>query len=310
LTEHSHHSGRHVGSKLKIGIMLTGFILLVELTGGFLSHSLALLSDAGHVFADVVALSLSWYGVRQAERPSSGGITFGYHRVGVIIAIVNAVSIFAIAGVIFYEASRRLGEPPEINSPLMLSAAVVGLGINVFIAFWLHREQRSNLNVRSAYWHALGDALASIGVIAGAIIILATGWFLADPVISILIGLIIILAAWRILREGMRVLLEAAPPHVNTAELVEALNRLPGVKDVHDVHVWSISPELHSMSCHVLIDDLPTSEAAAIRGAIEDVLRRQFDINHVTLQMECEQCDANDLFCSLRFAPRHDEGNS
>ncbi len=310
MTEHSHHSGRHVGSKLEIGIMLTGFILLVELIGGLLSHSLALLSDAGHVFADVVALSLSWYGVRQAERPSSAGMTFGYHRVGVIIAIVNALSIFAIAGVIFYEAYRRLGEPPEINSPLMLSAAVVGLGINVFVASWLHREQKSNLNVRSAYWHALGDALASIGVIVGAIIIMIAGWYLADPIISLMIGFIIVLAAWRILREGMRVLLEATPPHVNTEEMVEALLRHPGVKDVHDVHIWSISPELHAMSCHVLIDDIPTSEAADIRGAIQEVLRRQFDIDHVTLQMECEQCAANDLFCSLKFAPRHDEGDA
>ncbi|UCC61357.1 MAG: cation transporter [Dehalococcoidia bacterium] len=290
--------------------MLTGFILLVELIGGLLSHSLALLSDAGHVFADVVALSLSWYGVRQAERPSSAGMTFGYHRVGVIIAIVNALSIFAIAGVIFYEAYRRLGEPPEINSPLMLSAAVVGLGINVFVASWLHREQKSNLNVRSAYWHALGDALASIGVIVGAIIIMIAGWYLADPIISLMIGFIIVLAAWRILREGMRVLLEATPPHVNTEEMVEALLRHPGVKDVHDVHIWSISPELHAMSCHVLINDIPTSEAADIRGAIQEVLRRQFDIDHVTLQMECEQCAANDLFCSLKFAPRHDEGDA
>ncbi len=306
---HSHHGGRHVGSKLKIGIILTSFILLLELVGGFLSNSLALLGDAGHVFADVVALSLSWYGVRQAERPASGGMTFGYHRVGVIVAVVNAISIFAIAAVILYEAYRRLQDPQEVEGWIMLAAAAVGLGVNVFIASWLHREQRGNLNVRSAYWHAFGDALASIGVIVGAIIILVTGWYLADPIISVFIGLIIIVAAWRILRDGMRVLLEAAPPHVDTLEMVQALMRLPGVKDVHDVHVWSISPELHAMSCHVLIDDLPTSEAAGIRERIEDVLRQQFDINHVTLQMECEQCDADDVFCTLKFAPRDKSGN-
>jgi cobalt-zinc-cadmium efflux system protein len=311
LTEHAHHHGtRDVGSKLKIGIILTGCILLFELIGGFLSNSLALLSDAGHVFTDVLALSLSWYGVRQAERPSSGRMTFGYHRIGVVIAIVNAVTIFAIAGVILYEAYRRLQEPPEINSPVMLSVALVGLGINAFVAYWLHREQRENLNIRSAYWHALGDALASLGVIVGAIIILVTGWYLADPIISVLIGCIITLAAWRILREGLRVLLEAAPPHVNTTEMIEALNELPGVRDVHDIHVWSISPELHAMSCHVLIDDLPTSEAAGIRDRIEEVLRQKFDIDHVTLQMECEQCDANDIYCNLRFAPRDEGGGN
>ena len=304
MTGHAHHSGRSAGSKLKIGIILTGCIFIFELTGGFLSNSLALLGDAGHVFTDVIALSLSWYGVRQAERPSSGRMTFGYHRVGVIIAIVNAISIFAIAAVILYEAYRRVQEPPEINSPVMLSVALVGLGINAFVAYWLHREQRSNLNIRSAYWHALGDALASIGVITGGIIILVTGWYLADPIIGVFIGLIITLAAWRILREGLTVLLEATPPHIDTEEMVEALNRIPGVKDVHDVHVWSISPELHAMSCHVLIDDLSTSEAAGIRQRIEEVLRQKFDINHVTLQMECEQCDDNDVLCSLKFTPR------
>jgi len=141
-----------VGNKLKFGIMLTGLILAVEIAGGLLSNSLALLSDAGHVFADVIALSLSWYGVRQAERPASSRMTFGYHRVGVIIALFNAISIFAIAVVIFYEAYRRWQQPPEVNSTLMLGAAIVGLSVNIFIAFWLRKEQQINLNVRSAFW--------------------------------------------------------------------------------------------------------------------------------------------------------------
>ena len=299
-----------MGSKLKIAIMLTGSILVIEVVGGLLSNSLALLSDAGHMFADVVALSLSWYGVKQAQRPSSSRMTFGYHRVGVIIAIVNAISIFAIAAVILYEAYRRLQQPPEVEGALMLSVAVVGLGINAFVAFWLRREQQSNINVRSAFWHALGDALASVGVIVGGIIILVTGWFLADPIISVIIGLIITLAAWRILKEGFTILLEATPRHVNIAEMLDALKQLSEVKDVHDVHVWSISSELHAMSCHVLIDDLPTSEATDIRQKIEEVLRQQFDIEHATLQMECQQCDANDIFCSLRFGPRDGEGKS
>jgi len=205
LTEHTHHA-QPVGNKLKVGIILTGFILVAEVAGGLISNSLALLSDAGHVFADILALSLSWYGVRQAERPPSKRMTFGYHRVGVIVAIVNAVSIFAIAAFIFYEAYQRFQQPPEINSLLMLLVAIVGLAVNAFVAFWLRREQHGNLNVRSAFWHALGDALASIGIIIGGIIILLTGWFVVDPIISVLIGLVIILAAWRILREGFRVL--------------------------------------------------------------------------------------------------------
>jgi len=287
--------------------MLTGFILVVEVVGGLLSNSLALLSDAGHVFADIIALSLSWYGVRQAERPPSGRMTFGYHRVGVIVALVNAVSIFAIAVVIFYEAYRRWQQPPEVNSSLMLAAAIVGLSVNIFVALWLRKEQQSNLNVRSAFWHALGDALASIGVIIGAVIILLTGWFLVDPIISVFIGFIIILAAWRIFKEGLRVLLEATPQQVDVTKMINALNQIFGVKGVHDIHAWSISPELHAMSCHVLIDDLHVSEAASIREKIEEVLRQQFHIEHSVLQMECQECSANDIFCSLTLGPGEEE---
>jgi cobalt-zinc-cadmium efflux system protein len=293
------HGVLSVANKLKFGIILTGFVLVAEVVGGFLSNSLALLSDAGHVFADIVALSLSWYGVKQAQRPASGRMTFGYHRVGILIAIVNAISIFAIAVVIFYEAYRRLQLTPKVNSLLMLSVAIVGLGVNAFVAFWLRREQESNLNVRSAFWHALGDALASVGVIIGGIVILLTGWFWVDPIVSVLIGFIIGLSGWRILKEGLRVLLEATPLHVDIAEMVKVLEQVPGVKNVHDLHVWSITPELHAMSCHVLIDDLSTTQAARIREKIEDVLWQRFRIKHTTLQMECQQCSPNDVFCTL-----------
>jgi len=307
LAGHAHDHPRPVGSKLKFGILLTGFILAVELVGGFLSNSLALLSDAGHVFTDIIALSLSWYGVRQAERPASRHMTFGYHRVGVIVALVNAISIFAIAGVIFFEAYRRWQQPPEVNSPLMLTVALVGLGVNIFVAFWLRKEQRSNLNVRSAFWHALGDALASIGVIVGAVIIMLTGLFLVDPLVSVLIAVIIALSAWGITKEGLKVLLEATPHQVDVTRMVDTLRKLRGVKNVHDIHVWSISPELHAMSCHVLIDDQMMSQATQIRQEVEEVLRQEFDIEHSALQMECQECSVNDLFCSLTPTPREDK---
>jgi cobalt-zinc-cadmium efflux system protein len=299
LTDPDHHQALPVASKLKFGIVLTSFILVVEVAGGLLSNSLALLADAGHIFTDIIALSLSWYGVKQAERPANHGMTFGYHRVGVIVAMVNAISIFVVAVVIFYEASQRFGQPPEVKGLLMLSVAMVGLGVNLFVAFWLRKEQRVNLNVRSAFWHAMGDALASIGVIIGGIIILLTGWFMVDPIISVFVGLIIILAAWRIFKEGLRVLLEAAPLEIDVKKLIDTIGHVPGVRGVHDIHVWSISPHLYSMSCHVLINDLPTSEAAAIRQKIEDVLKQQYGIEHTTLQMECGQCSSNDIFRRL-----------
>lgn len=297
---HTRHRGLPVASKLKFGIIASVIILALEVTGGLMAHSLALLADAGHVFADVIALSLSWYGIRQAERPASHSMTFGYHRVGVLVAIINAVSIFAVALYIFYEAFRRLQQPPEyVDSPLMLIVATVGLSVNLLVAFWLRKERRANLNIRSAFWHALGDALASIGVILGSIIILLTGLFVVDTIISIAIGLIIILAAWQILRDGLRVLLEATPQQIDVTRMIKSLNQITGVRGVHDIHVWSITPHLHAMSCHVLIDDLATSEAASIREKIKEVLGQQYNIEHATLQMECEQCGSDDIFCKL-----------
>lgn len=304
---HSHHHALPVASKLKFGILLSILILVIEIVGGILSNSLALLADAGHVLADVIALSLSWYAVKQAERPASHSMTFGYHRVGVVVAIINALSIFAIAIVIFYEAFQRLQHPPDVNSPLMLAVATVGLSVNIFIAFWLRKEQKFNLNIRSAFWHAMGDALASMGVIAGGIIILLTGASLVDPIISIFIGLIIILAAWGIFRDGLRVILEATPRGIDVKKMIESLNQIAGVKDVHDIHVWSITPEMHTMSCHILIDDLSTSEASKIRERVKKVLNRQFNIEHATLQMECEQCNINDILCRLTVAKEKDK---
>ena len=301
MTGHTHHRTIPASSKLKFGIILSSLILVLEVSGGLIANSLALLADAGHVLADIIALSLSWYALKQAERPASHSMTFGYHRVGVLIAIVNALSIFAIAVIVFFEAFRRLQEPPDVNSPIMLVVAAIGLGVNLFVASWLREEQKGNLNIRSAFWHALGDALASIGVIIGGFIILFTDILIIDPIISMVIGSIIVLAAWGIFRDGLRVLMEATPKDIDIKKLVDNLKRITGVRDVHDVHVWSVSPEKHMMSCHVLIDDLRTSEADTIRSKIEKVLNEQFNIEHATLQMECRQCGNDDILCRVNI---------
>lgn len=299
MTSHTHNKALSAGNKLKFSLIFTGLILVAEVVGGFISNSLALLSDAGHVVTDIMALSLSWYAVKQAVRPPSSRMTFGYHRVGVIVAVANAIGIFAIAGIILYEAYHRLQQPQEVNSLLMMAVAFIGLGVNLFVTFWLRREQKSNLNIRSAFWHAFGDALASTGVIVGGVIILLTGWLWVDPLISVLISLVIGLAAWRILREGLRVLLEAAPRDIDIPKMINTLKQIPGIKDIHDVHVWAISPHLNAMSSHVLIDDLLVSQSADIRKKIEDVLQQEFSIRHTMLQMECQQCNPSDLFCNL-----------
>jgi cobalt-zinc-cadmium efflux system protein len=293
---HNHFS---TGNKLKYGLMLSLVILVAEVIGGVMSNSLALLSDAGHVFTDIIALGLSWYGVRQAQRPSDKRMTFGYHRIGVIVAIVNAVTILIIAAVILYEAYRRFQQPPEVDSVLMMSVAVIGLAVNLLVTWWLRKDQRSNINVRSAFWHAMGDALASVGVIIGGVIILITGQFWVDPLVSVLIGLIIVFAAWSILKEGLRVILEATPKDIDVLAMIDALKKISGVKDVHDVHVWSITPEIHALNGHVLVEDISISKSTELRSRIETIAREQFHIEHITLQMECENCDSKEIFCTL-----------
>lgn len=296
------HSAAGVAGKLKYGIIITAVILAAEIAGGLISNSLALLSDAGHVLADGVALLLSWYGVRQAERDPSHRMTFGYHRVGVVIAIVNAVSIVAIAGVIIFEAYQRLQSQPEINSVLMLIVAIVGLSANIFVAVWLHADRKENINVRSAFWHAAGDALASVGVIVGAAIIMFTGLNWVDAAVSILISLIILASAWGIFREGMRILLEGAPHHLDVREIAQTLKGMPGVRDVHDLHVWSISSNLHALSCHVMVDDVSVSRTEEIRQGIEEVAREKYGIGHTTIQAECNNCGNGELLCKLSIS--------
>jgi cobalt-zinc-cadmium efflux system protein len=303
LSEH-YHSAFGVATKLKYGIIITAVILVLEVAGGILSNSLALLSDAGHVLADGVALTLSWYGVRQAARPSSSRMTFGYHRVGVIIAIVNAVSILAIAGIILFEAYQRFYQQPEINSVMMLVIAVIGLAANIFVASWLHREQGESLNIKSAFWHAIGDALASVGVIAGAIIIMLTKLYWVDAAVSVLISVIIIFAAWGIFREGTRILLEAVPGDINVNEVLKAMKSIPEIRDVHDLHIWSISSNLHSLSCHILVDDCSISQAESVQQQIEKIVREKFGIGHTTIQTECTQCSDGGLFCKMTVGDR------
>jgi cobalt-zinc-cadmium efflux system protein len=307
---HNHnHEILSTGNKLKYGLILSAVILIVEIAGGVISNSLALLSDAGHVFADIIALGLSWYGVRQAQRPSNKLMTFGYHRIGVIVAIVNAVTIVIIALIILYEAYKRFQNPPEINSVLMLSVALVGLAANILVTWWLRKAQRTNINIRSAFWHAVGDALASVGVIVGGLIILLTGQFWIDPLISVLIALIIVVAAWSILREGLRVILEATPKDIDVVAMIEALKQIPGVKDVHDVHVWSIASQIHAMNGHILVEDISISKSSELRAKIEKITRERFHIEHITLQMECDKCDSKDVFCNLNGEDHNkDEG--
>jgi cobalt-zinc-cadmium efflux system protein len=293
-----------VDRRLAQVILLTGLIFLVEVVGGFLSNSLALLSDAGHVFTDLLALGLAWGAARQSLRPATPQMTYGYHRWGVLAALINSLSLLGICGAIFYEAFRRLGHPEPVEGPLMLAVAVAGLVVNLYVLLRLRGLGAENINLRAALWHAGGDALSSMGVILGGALILLTGRYWFDPAISFVIGAIILLGAWRLLREGMNVILEAPPSHLDSREVGRAIAEIAGVGGVHDLHIWSIAPGFSVLSCHLWLEDLPLSQGSLITSQVKEMLEKRFRIRHATLQLECPSCCPSEgTYCSGELPP-------
>lgn len=310
--EHSGHNHTHGMAKqtLRLAFFLTLLILVAEVTGGLLANSLALLSDAGHVLTDIFALGLAWFATAQAERPANARNTFGYHRVGILAALVNALTLILITGWILWEAVQRFQHPEPIQPLAMFLAASVGIGINLYIGFGLQKEQE-NLNVRAAMLHVFGDIAASIGVIVAGGIILLSGWNIADPVLSLGIALLIALGAWRIIRETTDILLESVPKDINLSALVRDMMRVPGIADIHDLHVWCITSNMSALSCHAQIDDLPPSQSTQILASLEHMLQEKYRIGHTTIQFESRAhegyCCADDgLYCRLKIAGHHD----
>jgi cobalt-zinc-cadmium efflux system protein len=285
-----------LAGRLRFAITLTALILVGELVGGYFANSLALLSDAGHVFTDMLALGLSWFGVMQAQRPASARMTFGYHRIGILIAVVNALILVALALVIFYEAYRRFQHPEPVLGILMFSVAVIGLAVNLVVMLRLRHPSKLSLNVRSAFLHVLGDALGSVGVIVGGAIIYFSDWYWVDPAISVFIGLIILAGAWWIIKDAVVIFVEATPAHLDVDDLARAIRAVPGVKGMHDLHVWSIAPRIHALSCHVVVADLPLSQSTAISDSLKEMLSARFNIAHSTVQLECEPCEPGELY--------------
>lgn len=278
--------GSLLGAKLRFALLLTVAILVAEVVGGYFANSLALLSDAGHMMTDLLALLLAWFAVVQSEKAPTQRMTYGYHRVSILIAFANAMLLVGIAIFIFYRAAQRLQHPEPVESGLMLGVAAVGLAANAIVIYMLRSDQRQNLSVRSAFFHVGGDLLGSVGVLVGGVIMAFTRWYWVDPLISILIGCAIIFVSQLVIREGIHVVLEATPPDLDTGELVKALMEITGVRDVHDLHVWSIAPNVRALSCHVLVGDIHLSQAARPRERINQLLASRFDIHHTTVQME------------------------
>ena len=270
--------------RLTATLALTCAFLVVEVGGAVWSGSLALLADAGHMLADAGGLGLALFAIWIAGRPPTPAKTYGYYRAEILAALVNAVVLLAVASGILLETYRRLVAPPAILGGPMLGVAVVGLVVNLACAGLLHDAAETSLNVRAAYLEVLGDALSSVGVVAAAALVLLTGWTLADPLVSGAIALVIVPRTWRLLRQAVNVLLEGTPAHLNLTEIEEAMTSVPGVRRVHDLHVWTLTSEREAMSAHVVVDDMRDSER--LLETLHAVLHARFGIDHTTIQLE------------------------
>ena len=284
------------GARLRLALVLTAIVLVVEVVGGLWAQSLALLSDAGHVVTDLVVLALSTFALRQVQRPASPRRSFGYQRVGILVALLNAVLLGAVVVAIIVEALHRLQHPSAVRGGLMAAAAVLGLGISLLIARSLQPMER-DLTVRSALMHIWGDAWASAGIIVAGLLIAVTGRLAIDPLLSLGIAALIAWSAWRVLAAAIDILLESTPADLRTDAVVNAVKRVPGVRDLHDLHIWSLGTQSRAMSAHLLIDDQRVIQAQDILAEVREVLAHEFEIEHTTIQFESLVCRPGDVFC-------------
>lgn len=287
---HAHDTGTATSAagknekQLAIVFALTAFYLAVEVAGGLLTKSLALLADAGHMLTDVAGTGLALLAIRFARRPASPERTFGYYRAEILAALANAVVLIGISAYVLYEAYRRFREPPEVQSGPMILVAVIGLGVNI-ISIWLLREgSGESLNMKGAYFEVLSDALTSVGVIAAGVVMWTTGWYYADPLVSAGIGLFILPRTWALLRDAVGILLEGTPAGIDLAAVREAVAQVPGVTGVHDLHVWALTSGVNTLSVHVVL--AADADLGSVLTGVRERLTAGFPVSHVTIQAE------------------------
>ncbi|MBZ5201952.1 cation transporter [Planomicrobium chinense] len=284
------HSHTHGGNKktLFIAFLITTLFMAAEAIGGFLTNSLALIADAGHMLSDSISLLVGFLAFTVGEKAASQAKTYGYKRFEILAAVFNGVSLVAIAAYIFYEASRRFADPPEVASGGMLAIAVVGLLVNVLVAWILMRggDTKENLNMRAAFLHVLGDLLGSVGAILAALLILYFDWAWADPLASVIVAVLVLISGWRVTKEAIHVLMEGTPRNVDIDEVAAAINNVPGICNIHDLHVWSITSGRNALSGHVVVEDnVSFEETQTLLRKLEHLLK-DMKIGHITIQIE------------------------
>jgi len=310
------HEDRSLEGRFLWAVSLTALVLVGEVAGGLWTHSLALLSDAAHVLMDVVALGLSYIALRMAAQEPSDRHSYGLHRAEVLAAVINGGTLFVIAAGIFVEAVRRLQEPEPVKSLEMLLIAAAGLAVNLVVLLVLrghddhghdhhdhdadhaHAEGPGDLNVRSAWLHVLGDTLSSVGVIVAGLLMWWKGWTLLDPLMSIAIGGVLFFGSGRLLKSGIHILMEGVPEGLHLPEIGQAMAAVSGVREIHDLHVWSLCPGAIALSAHVTVDAAMWSDTRGIQTALKTILRDRFRIKHTTIQIECECCSQGIVACT------------
>lgn len=292
MSEAHAHDDAHSGNvrRVQLALVLTGAFMIVEVIGGVLAGSLALLADAGHMLTDTMALALSAFAFRVSSRPADTKRSYGYQRFQIIAAFVNGLSLLVIVGWIIFEAAMRLVDPPDVVGRTMLIVASAGLLVNVVAFLVLHSGDQENLNIRGAAVHVLGDLLGSVAAIVAALVILQTGWMPIDPLLSVVVAILILRSAWQLVRRSAHILLEGAPEWLDVdAMRKKIITAVPGVADIHHVHVWGLTPQHPMLTMHVVLDERPPDPTPAVRR-IKQLLKSEFAINHSTIEVEFGDC--------------------
>ncbi|MGD8403649.1 MAG: cation diffusion facilitator family transporter [Anaerolineales bacterium] len=295
--------------QLALSLIITLVFVFIEIAAGIFSNSLALLTDAAHNFTDVLALALSWWALRLTSQPATQEKTYGYHRAGILAALANSTTLVVIALGIFYEAYRRFTNPPEVQADVLIGVGVVAVIINVVTALLVRRGAEHDLNIRSAFLHLMGDVLSTVGAVIAGVIIRFTDWNWLDPLVSVLIGILILWSAWTIVRESLDILMESTPTDINVDAMIQDIISVDGVHGVHDLHVWSITRSLRTLSAHLVTDNMDISEGATIQTRVNEVLFHRYNVNHATLQLECDECMPNMRYCAFGEGTQSNRGN-
>lgn len=278
---------RHTETRrLKWALAISSLYFFAELIAGFLTNSLALLSDAGHMLSDVGAMTLSLFAFRVARRPATHQSTYGFHRVEILAALFNGLTLWLIVGMIFAAAYGRFFHPPAVESFGMMIVAIVGLVVNLTAAAILHGGHRHNLNLRGAFLHVMSDAVGSVGAIVAGVVMVTTGWYLADPLIGIFIGVLILFSSWSLVKESLSVLMQAVPKGIRLEEVRQTIEAVHGVSKVHDLHIWAVTSDIFTLSAHAVVEN--GGDFHEVLNGIEDTLRERYKIEHTTIQLETE----------------------